>query len=249
MAGAIRLISIDRGHDPGSFAIMAFGGGGALHAGALIGEVGLSRAIVPRFPGIISALGCVIANLPARSRPDREHHSQRSRRGCARSENGRFRPKGAKAVVEAAGVATERVNVIYELDMRYQGQTHTISAPLAVTLEASRVGVKSAEIVRAAFETSYRRQFSRLLPDIPVRIVSLRTAAIGRRPNFDLTALAPAPGLSLEAARRGTRPVWFAGEWRSAAISSRLDLPVWGDRRRARCVGTTRCDDGGRSRA
>ena len=63
MAGAIRLVSIERGHDPGRFAIMPFGGGGALHAGALISEVGLSRAIVPRFPGITSALGCVIADL------------------------------------------------------------------------------------------------------------------------------------------------------------------------------------------
>ena len=80
--------------------------------------------------------------------------------------------------------------------------------------------------MRAAFEASYRRQFSRLLPDIPVRIVSLRTAAIGRRPKFDLAALAPAPGLALEAARRGARPVWFAGGWRDAAIWSRLDLPV-----------------------
>ena len=43
MAGAIRLVSIERGHDPGRFALMPFGGGGALHAGALIGEVGLSR--------------------------------------------------------------------------------------------------------------------------------------------------------------------------------------------------------------
>ena len=63
MAGAIRLVSIERGHDPGDFAIMPFGGGGALHAGALIDEVGLSGALVPRFPGITSALGCVIADL------------------------------------------------------------------------------------------------------------------------------------------------------------------------------------------
>ena len=63
MARAIRLVSIERGHDPGRFALMPFGGGGALHAGALISEVGLSRAIVPRFPGITSALGCVIADL------------------------------------------------------------------------------------------------------------------------------------------------------------------------------------------
>ncbi len=63
MAGAIRLVSIERGHDPGDFAIMPFGGGGALHAGALIDEVGLAGALVPRFPGITSALGCVIADL------------------------------------------------------------------------------------------------------------------------------------------------------------------------------------------
>jgi N-methylhydantoinase A len=224
MAGAIRLVSIERGHDPGRFAIMPFGGGGALHAGALIGEVGLSRAIVPRFPGITSALGCVIADL----RHDHVQTVNMNLSGLdAAALEARMVESGreAKAVVEAAGVAVERIDVVYELDMHYQGQTHTISALLPVTLNGDRVDA-SEDIVRAAFETSYRRQFSRLLPDIPVRIVSLRTAAIGRRPNFDLTALAPRPGLSAEAARLGTRPVWFASGWRPATIWSRLDLPV-----------------------
>ena len=63
MAGAIRLVSIERGHDPAKFAAMPFGGGGALHASALIKEIGLKCAIVPRFPGVTSALGCVIADL------------------------------------------------------------------------------------------------------------------------------------------------------------------------------------------
>ena len=224
MAGAIRLVSIERGHDPGRFAIMPFGGGGALHAGALIGEVGLSRAIVPRFPGITSALGCVIADL----RHDHVQTVNMTLDGLdAAALEARMVESGreAESVVEAAGVAVERIDVIYELDMHYQGQTHTISAPLPVTLGDEGVGV-NASIVREAFETSYRGQFSRLLPEIPVRIVSLRTAAIGLRPNFDLGALAPAPGLSIEAARRGTRPVWFAGGWREASIWSRLDLPV-----------------------
>ena len=57
MASAIRLVSVERGHEPGTFAAMPFGGGGALHAGALIKEVGLACALVPRFPGITSALG------------------------------------------------------------------------------------------------------------------------------------------------------------------------------------------------
>ena len=63
MAGAIRLVSIERGHDPGRFAAVPFGGGGALHVGALIKDVGLKAALVPRYPGVTSALGCVIADI------------------------------------------------------------------------------------------------------------------------------------------------------------------------------------------
>ena len=63
MAGAIRLVSIERGHDPARFVAMPFGGGGALHVGALIRQIGLKCALVPRFPGITSALGCVLADL------------------------------------------------------------------------------------------------------------------------------------------------------------------------------------------
>jgi N-methylhydantoinase A len=224
MAGAIRLVSIERGHDPGRFAIMPFGGGGALHAGALIGEVGLSCAIVPRFPGITSALGCVIADL----RHDHVLTVNLNLAGLdAPALAARMAASGreAKAVVEAAGIAVESVDVVYELDMHYQGQTHTVSTLLPTTLSADMVEVSEA-LIRAAFETAYRQQFSRLLAGIPVRIVSLRTAAIGRRPAFDLAALAPGPDLSIDTARLGTRPVWFAGEWRQATIWSRLDLPV-----------------------
>src|SRR5215468_4868545 len=63
MAGAIRLVSIERGHDPARFVAMPFGGGGALHVSALIRQIGLKCAVVPRFPGITSALGCVLADL------------------------------------------------------------------------------------------------------------------------------------------------------------------------------------------
>ena len=63
MAGAIRLVSIERGHDPARFTAVPFGGGGALHVGALIRDVGLKAALVPRYPGITSALGCIIADV------------------------------------------------------------------------------------------------------------------------------------------------------------------------------------------
>ncbi len=224
MAGAIRLVSIERGHDPANFAIMPFGGGGALHAGALVRDVGLASALVPRFPGITSALGCVIADL----RHDQVRTVNWMLDGLdvgALDQLMADQGHAAERVVAGAGVAVERIDVLYELDMHYMGQTHTISVPLPVTLAGETTGI-SAALVREAFETSYRTSFSRLLPGIPIRIVTLRTAAVGRRPPFDLSALAPAEGATLEGARRGYRSVWFDGAWHDAAVWSRLDLPV-----------------------
>lgn len=224
MAGAIRLVSIERGHDPAKFMAMPFGGGGALHAGALIHEVGLKGALVPRFPGVTSALGCVIADI----RHDGVQTVNLMLEGLdAAALDARMVEAGREAhrVVAEAGLSVERIDVLYELDMHYLGQTHTVSVPLPVTLGEAGTGV-TADVIREAFETAYGAAFSRLLPGIPLRIVTLRTAAIGRRPAFDLTALAPSDEASLELARRGTRQVYLDGAWRETAIWSRLDLPV-----------------------
>jgi len=63
MAGALRLVSIEKGHDPRRFAYMPFGGGGGLHVCAMMRETGVETGIVPRYPGVTSALGCVMADL------------------------------------------------------------------------------------------------------------------------------------------------------------------------------------------
>lgn len=223
MAGAIRLVSIERGHDPGKFALVPFGGGGALHAGALIADIGLKAALVPRFPGVTSAMGCVIADI----RHDQVQTLNLALDGLdADALDRRMVREGeaARAVVAAAGLSVERIDVVFELDMHYLGQTHTVAVPLPVTLADGRTGI-TGEIAARAFETAYSRAFSRLLPGLGVRIVNLRTAAIGRRPHVDLGTLAPGPDASLAKARIGARKVWFGG-WRDTAIWSRLDLPV-----------------------
>ena len=224
MAGAIRLVSVERGHDPTKFAAMPFGGGGALHAGALVRDVGLSCAIVPPFPGVTSAFGCVIADI---------RHDQVQTLNVLLDEadiavlDRRMVEAGeaAKSVVVKTGVSVIGIDVVYELDMHYLGQTHTVAATLPVTLHSASTGV-TREIIRRAFEAAYSSLFSRLLGAIPVRIVSLRTAAIGRRPPFDISVFAPRADNSLAKARRGTRRVWFAGGWHDAEIWSRLDLPA-----------------------
>lgn len=224
MAGAIRLVSIERGHDPAKFVGMPFGGGGALHAGALVREIGLQCALVPRFPGITSALGCVIADL----RHDQVQTVNLLLDGLdVTGLDARMAEAGceAHAVVAAAGLSVERIEVAYELDMHYLGQTHTVAVALPVTLAGDTTGISEAAI-RSAFDRAYAASFSRLLPGIPVRIVSLRTIATGRRPPFDLSVFRPPADASREQAFKGKRPVWIDGGWRETTIWSRLDLPA-----------------------
>ncbi|CAH2598707.1 N-methylhydantoinase A [Rhodovastum atsumiense] len=224
MAGAIRLVSIERGHDPARFAAVPFGGGGALHAGALLRDVGLKAALIPRYPGVTSALGCVIADI----RHDQVQTVNLALDGLDAGALDRRmveEARAARAVVDAAGLAMERVDLSFAFDMHYVGQTHTVTVPLPLTVTGGTTGL-TEDVARAAFEAAYQESFSRLLPGVPARIVNLRTTAIGRRPHFDLAALAPGPEASLEQARLGTRPVWFDGAWHEAEIFARLLLPV-----------------------
>lgn len=224
MAGAIRLVSIERGHDPGRFVALPFGGGGALHVGALIREVGLKAALVPRYPGVTSALGCIIADV----RHDQVRTLNLALDGldtAALDARMVAEAEAARAVVAEAGLPVEGIETVFELDMHYAGQTHTVAVPLPATLGEGTTGITAAA-VRAAFEAAYSRAFTRLLPGIPIRIVTLRTAAIGRRPAFDLAMLAPGQGASMATAARGSRPVWFDGGWTGARVFARLALPV-----------------------
>jgi len=224
MAGAIRLVSIERGHDPKRFAFMPFGGGGALHAGALIAEVGLGRAIVPRYPGVTSAMGCVIADM-------RQDYVQTVNAATAEVDTealGRLMQAhldAGMAQLEAAGVAFAGRHASFELDMAYAGQTHTVAVPLPVSPAGGRVAPPGRDTIAAAFDAAYRAAYGRLLPGGSTRILNLRSTVIGRRPGFDLRAFAPAPDASLRTARRGTRKVHMDGAWRDTAIWDRLALP------------------------
>ena len=223
MAGAIRLVSVERGHDPEKFIAMPFGGGGALHAGALIKEVGLSKALVPRFPGVTSALGCVIADM----RFDRVHTLNNSLEDLDLDKltsemletagDGDIRLKDAK-------VSFESIEHFFELDMLYVGQTHTVPVRLPIDLDGVRKGF-GRDIIQTAFEDSYQRSFGRLLDDISVRVLNLRVTVIGRRPKFNLSILGPSSSGSLEDAKSETRQVWINGQWWDADVYRRLDVP------------------------
>jgi N-methylhydantoinase A len=220
MAGAIRLVSIERGHNPRDFALMPFGGGGGLHAGALVNEVGLKAALIPPYPGVTSALGCVIADM-------RHDFVQTVNRTLAdvdvvafNAEINRMAEQGAR-LLDQSGVAFTSRDTLVACDMLYLGQTHTVSAP--VVWQAGRLLDVAA--IRDAFERRYREVYGRLLDNIPIRVLNIHVAVIGRRPKLDLAMLAPLSG-SIEQAKRGVRPVYVGGGWREAAVYARRELPV-----------------------
>lgn len=158
MAGAIRLVSIERGHDLRQFAYMPFGGGGALHVCAMMREVGTTTCIVPRYPGVTSALGCVIADM--------RHDSVQTLNQPLAALDVEDLAARVDAMAQAcqqrldsAGVRFEAVREVIEFDMLYVGQSHTVRVPVA------RDTLDRAGIARA-FETVYREAFGRALDGI-----------------------------------------------------------------------------------
>ena len=225
MAGAIRLVSIERGHEPRRFAYMPFGGGGALHACALVRAVGLAKAIVPRYPGVTSALGCVIADM-------RQDFVQTVGRPLEAVDGGSLaaliedhRAQGM-ALLDAARSTFDRRETAVELDMAYAGQTHTVPVPLPLHEAGGSVAPPTREGIAEAFDAAYRATFGRLLEGGTRRLLNLRTTVIGHRPKLDLTILAPDADAREEDARRGTRAVHVGGAWHDAPVLARLDLPV-----------------------
>ena len=224
MAGAIRLVSVERGHNPKHFVAMPFGGGGGLHAGALIKEVGLAKAVVPRFPGVTSALGCVIADM----RHDfvQTFNALLDELDLAALQGAVARhAREGMALLERAGVGFEKRQCLLELDMSYVGQTHTVAVPVPWCSDGARAELSIAGI-RAAFERHYREAYGRLLEGIAIRLLNLRLSVVGRRPKFDLALLAPAADASLAAARRGSRQAYVDGRWHEVAVYERLALPA-----------------------
>ena len=222
MAGAIRLVSIERGHDPRDFAVMPFGGAGALHVGALVREVGLARALIPRFPGVTSALGCVIADM-------RHDFVQTINRGLDDLDEAELnatmgdQARRGLELLSRSGVAFAARQVQFEFDMLYVGQTHTVAVPLEAGFDPNDIPLGRDDLV-TAFEAAYRRAYGRLLKGIGMRVLNLRVAVIGRRPRFDLSALADAATASPAEAHLGSRPVWAGGQWHDCAIYDRLSL-------------------------
>jgi N-methylhydantoinase A len=216
MAGAIRLVSIERGHDPRTFALLAFGGGASLHVGALMRDVGVERALIPRYPGVTSALGCVLGDV-------RYDYVQTINRGLIDLDvaafEAQFRGHADAGLARLAARETflERTETRLEVDMSYEGQFHTVGVPLPNS------GL-SREVIGEAFAARYAETYGRLLDGVPLRILSMRTAVIGVRRKFDLRALAPSGNEPGPACVTGMRTTWIDGRAVETPVYDRLRL-------------------------
>lgn len=220
MAGAIRMVSVSRGHDPRDFALFAFGGAGPLHATALARELGLPRVLVPARPGITNALGCVVAdlrhdfvntiNMPVGALDETK----------LREVLERHRDEG-EALIAKEAVKPDAIRVTHSADMQFVGQTHIINVPLP----SSSV---SRETLQELFDKAYFARFKVELPEIRANLVNLNTSVTGVRPQIDLSKLIDPAGraATLEEARREIRPVWYGGRWHDTPVYAREKLPL-----------------------
>lgn len=216
MAGALRMVSLARGHDPRDFALFAFGGAGPLHVVALARELGTPTVIIPVRPGITSAIGCVVADV----RHDYVNTVNENLDGLDMAHvSGTLRAQieEGNRTVEAEGVEVEELKFVHDADMQFVGQSHILTIPLP------RPDVTRTEM-RELFETAYWDRFAVDLPEIKASLVNLHTAAIGRRKIGELSGLSPGTGDRLGQAR-GMRQVWYEGGWQKTPIYRRADVP------------------------
>jgi N-methylhydantoinase A len=219
MAGAIRMVSLARGHDPRDFALFAFGGAGPLHAVALARELAIPKVLIPARPGLTNALGCAAADVRhdfvrTVNRPLPEVADDLVQHVLAEQI------AEGRATIERERVAVERIDFVHRADMQFQGQSHILTVALP-GLDVPR------DALQRLFEAAYWQRFEVELKEIRPVLVNLHTAAIGRRRAVSLEAVAQGePRASLRAAEVERRSVWFDGGWRDTPVYRRERLPA-----------------------
>ncbi len=210
MAGALRVVSVQRGEDPREFTLLPFGGAGGLHACALAEQLQMRRILIPANPGLLSAVGLVLADVI------RDYSRSVLLPADAAGEElaAYYRPleKRARQEMAAEGVAGQELELQSSLDIRYRGQSF-------------EVNVAWSDDFAAAFHRRHRELYGHADPQRPLEIVTVRLRAVGRGPAPDLTRGRCTEG---EAWAAETRPVTFAGDTISCPVFNRDELPCGG---------------------
>jgi len=209
MERAVRVISVQRGFDPGEFTLFSFGGAGGMHAADLARTLGIPRVLVPRHPGILSAMGMLLSDIVMddsltvmlRDETPYDHF---------RSLFGPLEARGRSALLRE-GVSPRHISLERFLDMRYQGQSFELMVPFG-------------EDYITRFHLLHEKTYGFSDAGRSVEIVNLRLRARGQRDKPDFPAL-PRGGPHLpKAAVIARQPVCFSGKWRDSLVLDREKL-------------------------
>jgi N-methylhydantoinase A len=216
MCGAIREISVQRGHDPREFVLVAFGGAGPMHATQVAEELGLRKVLIPRFPGNLSAMGLVNSDL--------KHDYVKtglSRLSALSADHvaAELAELKGRAVSQLAkeGVAPESSVFDPSLDMRYWGQAFELSVPVD--------GMHpSLDGIAADFHRQHQSTYGHSDPGAELEVVNYRLVAVGTVEKSEPAGY-ESPSRSLGDAEIERRPVFFRGQFLECPVYEREKLP------------------------
>ena len=212
MAGAVREVSVHRGFDPRDFALLGFGGAGPMHVFLVAEELSIPQVIVPRFPGHLSALGQLLADMRrdfviAWGGPlDEIDISDFGSRTAGMRDD-------AAELLKEDGFSKDRHEHNFTVDMRYVGQSFTLSIPCDPE-------TADWDGLREAFHNRHEQTFGRADRHSDVEIVNIRLFSLG---------LIDKPALNFTAESVGdpvieTRQVWFGDGWIDCPIMDRTKM-------------------------
>lgn len=205
MVNALKLVSLNRGYDPRDFTLVAFGGGGGMHAVALAAELGIRKVVVPRAAEVFSAWGMLMSDLRrdyfvTRLVPLQEENAPRLDELLAEIA------AAALEQFEREGIALEQMRFLRYGNLRYENQEHSVE----VLLPDGPIDEGAVARIAASFHEAYEREYTYRL-DAPVEFVGAHVVAFAEVGKLTPAEL-PRTGRSLEEAVKGRREVDYALE-------------------------------------
>lgn len=206
MAKAVRVISVERGYDPRDFTMVAFGGAGPIHAALLARELDIPRVLVPKYPGILCALGLLLTDLRTdlsltRYMPLRTDTIDAIADGFTELD------RRADVWFAQEDITEDRKGAVKALDMRYGGQGYELTVAWPDNDDpAARLAT-----LRGNFEAAHRQMYGYVVAEEPIQVTTLRIEATGRVPHAELRR-APPPSGSVADARIASREVYLSRE-------------------------------------
>lgn len=215
MCGGINVISTQKGYDLRDFSLMAFGGGGSLHAAAMLEELNMKSIIVPVSPGNFSAIGCQLAKV----RYDYVRTSIKLVDEMSVEEfNGIYEELKARAMkdMETEGFDESRTVFIATADMRYAGQSWELSIPISSHVS----GTQELREYAKAFCDAHVHTYGYTLED-HITFVNFRFSAFGIVEGMEFMAFPEEENASAQVAVKGSRKLFFNGKYVESTIYDR----------------------------